>query len=143
MFKAPPAYLTFSFSSFVRCTSFTRSPVKVLPFQNHGIFGLVALRLFATVFVPFDVGLGAQDARAFFAAGNVARHEWADVHPHAVVDVGIPADGLLRQWLPADENVVRRLAVKDGFQYFFQGQRRGQPFVRAFFPALDAVFLRA
>ncbi len=36
-----------------------------------------------------------------------------DVHPHAVVNVGVPADGLLRERLPADEEVVRRLAFED------------------------------
>ena len=50
------------------------------------IFRLFPLRLFASILVPLDVRLDAQHARTLFAAGNVARHEGPDVHPHAVVD---------------------------------------------------------
>ena len=50
--------------------------------------------VFASVFVPFDVGLFAEDATAFLGAGLVDRHERTDVQADAVVQVGPPADGL-------------------------------------------------
>ena len=40
----------------------------------------------------------------------------ADVHAYAVVKVGVPADGLFRERLPANEEVVGRLAFEDQFE---------------------------
>ena len=47
----------------------------------------------ASVFFPVDVGFGAEDAGAFFAE-VAGEHEGADVEADAVVEVGVPADGL-------------------------------------------------
>src|SRR5450756_947201 len=65
---------------------------------------LGAVRVLAAVLVPMDGGeLGAQ-----YAGG----HEGADVEAHAVVQVGLPAEGLLGERLPAHVDVVRRLTLK-------------------------------
>ena len=55
---------------------------------------LLLARLLAAVLPPVDVGLGAEDAGAFLAAGDVVGHERPDVGADAVVDVGFPAKGL-------------------------------------------------
>ena len=74
-------------------------------------------------------GVAAQDA-GVRAAGvqRACGHERADVHPHAVVDVRVPADRLLVQWLPAHEDVVGRLAFEDldelGLQMLGGGEAR-------------------
>ncbi len=78
-----------------------------------GVVFLRALGFFASVFLPFDVGLGAEQAGALFAAGDVGGHEGADVHSHAVAEVGVPADGLLGERFPTDKEVVGRLAFED------------------------------
>lgn len=44
----------------------------------------------------------------------------ANVHPNAVIDVGVPANRLLMQLFPAAEDVVRRLAVPNLFELAFQ-----------------------
>jgi hypothetical protein len=51
-----------------------------------------AVRVGAAIFVPVDGELGAQDA-----CGD----EQANVEADVVVDVGVPAEGLLVQRLPA------------------------------------------
>jgi hypothetical protein len=68
-------------------------------------------RFFAAVFAPLDV-------RAL--AEHVGNHERADVQAHAVVQVRVPADGLLLQRLPADENVVGGLAFEDELELFLE-----------------------
>lgn len=40
---------------------------------------MLSERLLAAIFAPMDVGLGAQDASALLAIGDVVRHEGADV----------------------------------------------------------------
>ena len=57
--------------------------------------------ILAAINTPLDVGVLAEDA---------GRHEGADVEADAVVEVGVPADRLLGERLPADEDVVGRLA---------------------------------
>ena len=78
---------------------------------------LVALRFFASVFGPFDVRSLTQ---------NAGFDERADVHADAVVEVGVPADGLFGQRFPADENVVGRLAGEDQFQFVLQRLSGGE-----------------
>ena len=60
---------------------------------------------FASVLLPRNLRLGAEDAGALLAAGDVFGHEGTDVKPHTVVDVRLPADGLFVDGLPADEEV--------------------------------------
>ena len=73
--------------------------------------------IFAAVDAPFNFRGFAKDA---------GFDEGADVHPHAVVEVGMPADGLLRERLPADEDVVGRLAFEDELELVLQlAWRRG------------------
>ena len=68
---------------------------------------LAAVGVGAAVLVPVDRELGAEDA-----GGD----ERPDVEPDAVVEVGLPADRLLGQRLPADVDVEGRLAVEDLLQ---------------------------
>ena len=84
----------------------------------------------AAVFVPVDVGLPAQDAGALLAYVGDGE-EWADVEADAVVEVGVPAEGLLRQGLPADEDVVGRLALDDEFETVLQVAGSLEPSVAA------------
>ncbi len=75
--------------------------------------GLISLGLFAAVLVPLDVGLPPKDAGAFPV--HVLRHqERPDIEPNAMIQIRIPANRLLRKRLPADEDVVRCLALEDG-----------------------------
>ena len=59
-------------------------------------------------------------------AEHAGRHEGADVQPHAVVQVGVPADRLLGERLPADEDVVGRLACQDQLELLLQLLGGGQ-----------------
>ena len=69
------------------------------------------LDVLAPVLVPGDVELGF-----LVVAQYLGGHEGADVEPYAVVEVGVPADGLFGQGLPADEDVVGWLAFEDELQ---------------------------
>ncbi len=88
------------------------------------------LHILAPVFVPFDVGFVAQDACALLADIGHGE-EGADVEAHAVVEVRVPADGLLLQWLPAHEDVVGGFAFEDQLQLFLEGFGGGQLFLGA------------
>ena len=78
-------------------------------------------------------GCAAQDAGVGAAGVQRARgHEGADVHPHAVVDVGVPADRLLVQRLPAHEDVVGRLAFQNLDEFGLQMLGVREPCVCAF-----------
>ena len=85
---------------------------------------LGAVGVLAAVLVPLDVELGAQDAGG---------HEGADVEAHAVVEVGLPAERLLGERLPAHVDVVGRLALEDQLELApgARGRRRGAPRRRA------------
>ena len=65
---------------------------------------LGAVGVLAAILVPVDVELGAQDA---------GLDEGTDVEADTVVEVGVPAKGLLGERLPAHEDVVGRLALED------------------------------
>ena len=100
-----------------------------VPRPEPGEIGLGALGLFAAVFVPTDFGRGAEDAGALPAGvERLGGDERAEVEPDAVVDVWIPADGLLVERLPADEQVEGRFAGKDVFELdaqVFRGRDAG------------------
>ena len=85
-----------------------------------GVVGFGAFGFFAAVFVPFDVGLGAEDTGSFFAE-VLGGEEGADVEADAVVEVGVPADGLFVERFPADEEVVGGLAFEDFGEFRLQG----------------------
>ena len=46
--------------------------------------------------------------------------------------IWFPAHGLFVEWLPADEDVVRWLSLKDLFKFRFQVFRRCDPCIRSF-----------
>ena len=97
--------------------------------------GSQALWLLAAVFLPVDVGLPAQNAGARAPTGaERGVQEGPDVEPHTVIEVRLPAEGLLVKRLPANERVVGRLAREDLLQLSLQVLRRGQPAVGAFLP---------
>ena len=73
---------------------------------------LVPEGFLAAVLAPVDVGLSAQDTGAFLAAGEFSGHEGAEVEAHPVVDVRRPADGLLGEGFPADEEIEGRLGLQ-------------------------------
>ena len=89
------------------------------------LFG--AHRLLAAVFGPLDgAGLGAQDAGSGFAAlAELGTEEGADSEANAIVDVWIPADRLLVQRLPPDEDVVGRFAFEDLLELALQTRVSG------------------
>jgi hypothetical protein len=62
------------------------------------VFVVVQSRLLAAVFGPLDVRRLAK---------NAGLGERPDIHPHAVVQVRLPAEGLLAERLPAREDIVR------------------------------------
>ena len=89
--------------------------VIVDPVTMKQIIPWRGFHVFASVFVPFDVGFVTQNACAgFFDVG--ARHERTDIEADAVVQIGIPADGLLRQRFPAHEDGVGGIAHEDQFE---------------------------
>lgn len=55
------------------------------------------LHIFATIFVPVDVWAFAQ---------HVGFNKWTDVATHTIVQIWIPANGLLLNGLPTDEDVI-------------------------------------
>ena len=65
---------------------------------------LGAVWVLAAILVPVDVELGAQHA---------GLDEGTDVEADTVVEIGIPAERLLGERLPAHEDVVGRLALED------------------------------
>ena len=66
----------------------------------------------AAILSPFDVGLGPQQAGPLFPH-VLCEHEGTDVQTNTVVQVWVPADGLLLQRLPSHENVAGGLAFED------------------------------
>src|SRR5260221_1674763 len=74
---------------------------------------LVAGGFLPAALVPFNVGFDPQNAGAFPAARDVLGQEGADVNAHAVVHVGMPADGLFGERFPAGESVVVRFTFQD------------------------------
>ena len=82
---------------------------------------LVARRFLALVLAPSNAWSHPEDTRGSCSGRQGTRdNERADVNAHAVVDVGLPADGLLVQPLPANEDVVGRLAIEDLLELAFQ-----------------------
>lgn len=98
--------------------------------------------VFAPIFVPFDIGFVAQDARAFFTH---VRHgeEGANVQAHAVIDVRVPADGLSIQRFPADKDVMGSFTRKDQLQLFLEGFGSGKAFARTVNAVLHILLLAA
>ena len=85
-----------------------------------GIVGFGAGGFGASVFVFECERNSAEQARSLFA--NVAcQEEGADVLADAVVEVGVPALGLLFDRFPADEDVERGLAFEDGGELGLEG----------------------
>jgi hypothetical protein len=93
---------------------------RLFGMPEPGVVGLFAVGLLSAVLVPFDVGLEAQDTGAL-SLYMVCIHEWTDIETHAIVEVRMPAEGLLLKWLPADQDVVRGLALQDLDQLGLQG----------------------
>src|SRR5271157_499171 len=83
-----------------------------------GILLLGTPRFVPPVLGPLDVRVLPQDA---------GLDEGPDVHPDAVVEVRVPADCLLGEGLPADEDVVLGLAGQDPLQLLLQGLGGGKP----------------
>ena len=94
-------------------------------------------RFLAAILLPLDLGRGAEDACALGTrALRFGGHERPDVHSHAVVDVRLPTNRLLRQWLPPNEEIVGRLAGENVRQLRLQVLRGGDPRICAFHTGL-------
>ena len=72
------------------------------------ILRLIALGFCSSVLLPLDF---------YFLAQDIRLNEGADVHAHSIVQVGVPADGLLGEGLPANEEVVGCFAIEDELQF--------------------------
>ena len=96
---------------------------------------------FPAVLSPANIRLGAQDAGTLPPAWDFFSHEGADVEAHAVIDVRLPADGLLVDGFPADEDVEGRLAVEYGNEPPLQFKRRDQSAFRAAIASVHTVLL--
>src|SRR5207245_11102021 len=64
---------------------------------------LLAAGISTAILVPVDRESRPEDSGGY---------EGANVHPHSIIEVGIPADRLRRQRLPADVDVVGRLDLE-------------------------------
>lgn len=53
-------------------------------------------------------------------AQDFSSHKGTDVEAHTVVEVRVPANGLLPQWLPPYEDVVRGFAFENAHQASFK-----------------------
>ena len=111
------------------------NPVTVKDREPGGGFNV-----FAPVFVPFYVGFVAEDSGPFFADVGDGE-EGADVEADAVVEVGVPADGLLVERFPADKDVVRIFAFEDEFKLFLEGFGGGEALFGAINTGGDILFL--
>ena len=79
-----------------------------IPLPEPGEVFFRTERIFPLVFTPFQAAarLRPEQSATLFAPAQVRGHEWTDIQPHAVVDVGLPAFGLLVQRLPPNEQVI-------------------------------------
>jgi hypothetical protein len=77
------------------------------PREVQVVVAFGAVGVLAAVFFPVDGEFGAEDFRFY---------EWADVEADAVVEVGVPAYGLLVFRFPADVDVVGGISLEDGFE---------------------------
>ena len=85
-----------------------------------GVVGFGAGGFGAAVFVFERERNGAEQACSSFA-DIACQEEGADVLADAVVEVGVPALGLLFEGLPADEDVERGLAFEDSGELGLEG----------------------
>src|SRR5690606_38816936 len=97
-----------------------------------------AFDVLATVFPPSDVEFGL-----FVVAKDFGGHEWPDIQAHTIVQVGVPANWLLCQRLPAHEDIVGRLTLKNEFKAAFQILGRSQADFSSVRALTNAFFLLA
>ena len=81
-----------------------------------GIVGFGAVGFGASVFVFKGKWDGTEEACSLFAH-IASEEEGADVLADAVVEIGVPALGLLLERLPADEDVERGFAFEDRCEF--------------------------
>ena len=85
-----------------------------------GIVGFGALGFGAAVFV-FEFERNRAEKAGSSFADITCQEKGADVLADAVVEVGVPALGLLFERLPADKDVERGLAFEDGGEFGLEG----------------------
>src|SRR5438876_3237197 len=89
-----------------------------VPLPEPGVILFGPVGLLTAVFVPLDVRGDSENARVPSAAiERFRRHERSDVYPNAVVQVRFPADRLLVERLPADEDVVGLFALENSLKF--------------------------
>ena len=104
--------------------------------------GFVAFGLLAAVLVPPDVGPEPKHPCAS-PAHILCHQERANIEPDSVVQVRVPADRLLGQGLPANEDVVGGLAFYDCDQLSLKVLRGAEALGSPGFVVADVVLLLA
>ena len=95
----------------------------------------------AVLFPPYP-GRDTEDAGVSRPRAQWLRErERSDIEAHAVVEAGLPADGLLVKRLPSDENVVGPFAFKNPLELDLEVCCGGNASVSAFnpFPLIRAL----
>src|SRR6266446_8191095 len=119
-------------------TAWIRTRFSFAP--EPGIFLLRSAGLGASIFVFERERNSAEEARALFA-DIASKEEGADVLANAVVEVRVPALGLVFERFPADEDVERGLAFEDGGECGLEGTGGAEAFGGSGFVGLGVVGL--
>ena len=96
--------------------------------------------IIAAIFFPIDIWLISQDSSALFLHIGHS-HEGADIEAYAVVEVGIPSDGLFFDRFPAHKDVVGCFACKDKLQLFLESFSGSKSLLRAIDTTGDVLLL--
>ena len=99
-------------------TAWIRARLRFAP--EPGIVLLRSAGLGASIFVFERERHAAEEARALFA-DIASKQKGADVLADAVVEVRVPALGLLFERFPADKDVEWGLAFEDGGEFGLEG----------------------
>src|SRR5579859_1864231 len=75
------------------------------------IMAFSAIGIGATILIPVD-------SKAI--AEHTGLDKGTNVETHTIVEVGVPADGLFMQWLPADIDIIGGFTVTDSLQLSLQ-----------------------
>ncbi|MBT7914834.1 hypothetical protein HN588_13105 [Candidatus Bathyarchaeota archaeon] len=89
-------------------------------------------RIFTPIFVPFDFGLLAE---------HIGYDKRTDVEPHTVIEIRSPAYGLLFEWFPAHEDIIRIFALQDKLEFFLELLSGQQTSFRTANVLLEAILL--
>ena len=120
-------------------TAWIRARLSFAP--EPGIFLLRSAGLGAEIFVFERKRHAAEEARPLFA-DIASKKEGADVLADAVVEVRVPALGLLCERFPADKDVEWGLAFEDGGEFGLEGTSGAEASAAPGLSALASSFCR-